>query len=254
MSDIFLSARRMLDRAEHHLRDLDTQVKAFAREKPWSHVIEMDDEGTTELHKIRFGETVSDDLPHIIFDCANNTRSALDQMSFAIAVRYTGKSTPKSAKFPFGPDATAFVNNLKGGCKDLPPEIQMLYASFKPYKGGNNTLWGLNELANGPKHRTLMPVMLGNVAMTFTRLPSGNANLVEPLRWDRAKNEIIFAEVREGGEFKYSANLTFGVAFDDVDDVIRGQSPIGFLASAIDEVARVLAAAETASRDLGLIP
>jgi hypothetical protein len=46
-----------------------------------------------------------------------------------------------------GPTEDAVRNNAKGGCKDLPAEITMLFEGFKPYKGGNNALRALNEIA-----------------------------------------------------------------------------------------------------------
>jgi len=158
MADLFASPKNMLRRAKYHINDLNTQISAFMHDKPWSHVIEKDVDGITDLHKVKFNKRLSDDLPGIVFDAANNLRPVLDQMAFAIAVVHTGKINPTSAKFPFGPTESKMLNNANGGCKDLPPVIQALFEGFRPYKRGNDALWALNELANTPKHKILIPL------------------------------------------------------------------------------------------------
>src|SRR5436190_12345909 len=158
MADIFSSPRQMLRNAKRHLANLEIEINRFGEEKPWAYVIEDDPDTPTKIHKVKFTKQLSEFLPGIVFDCANNLRPVLDQTAFAIAVRHTRNSRPKSAKFPFGPDELHMLNNLSGGCKDLPTEIRDLFKSFKPYKGGNNALWALNELCNVPKHMLLYPV------------------------------------------------------------------------------------------------
>jgi hypothetical protein len=168
MANIFDGPNRMLSRGRHHIAELTTQINSFVQDKPWSRVIEVDTDGTTELHKIRFTRRLSEDLPNIVFDAANNLRSALDQAAFQIAVRHTGSAAPKHAKFPVGPTRDHMLNNLAGGCKDLPQEIQTLFSGFEPYMGGNDILWALNELCNAPKHKTLVPVQLSGGAITIS--------------------------------------------------------------------------------------
>lgn len=244
----------MLERAEHHIRDLDAQIKAFVQKQPWRHIIELDDTERCQLHKIKFTERISNDLGHITFDCVNNLRSALDQLGFAIAVKYTGDPNPSKCKFPFSSKPSEFANHIKGACKQLPPEIQSLFASLQPYKGGNNTLWGINELANGSKHKILVPVEIGSPRLSFYahEIPKGVE--VPDLRYDSDKHEFIFAKVPNGIEFKYNAHFTFGVAIEAADDVIRGQSPIALLLAMTDEVARILSETEKVCRSINLIP
>ena len=102
MIDALASPRGMLRRARQQIGDLDAQIKSFMKEKPWSHVVAKDADGVTDLHKIKFTTRLSEDLPHIVFEAANNMRSALDQLGFTVA-NLTGKIAPKSCKFPMGP-------------------------------------------------------------------------------------------------------------------------------------------------------
>lgn len=254
MANIFKSPRTMVGRAKHHLADLEAQINAFAKDKPWTQVVETDLDGIGQILKVKFTKRLSDDLPHIIFDCVNNLRPALDQAAFGIAVKHTGNANPKSAKFPFGPTETDMLNNLAGAGKDLPTEIRELFKGFKPYKGGNNALWAMNELCNAPKHKIIYPVTIGGrIGM------GGNAAISKPIilggGWDREKNEITLARITDpsGVDGQLNFNGTFAVALDDVDEVIRGQNPVAVLRTMVGEVERVLVATERECRRIGLI-
>jgi len=224
----------MLNRAKRHLADLEAQINAFVRDKPWTVVIEKEPDGVTNSFKVKFTKRLAEDLPNVVFDCANNLRSGLDQIAFAIGVKHTGVSNPKSAKFPFGPTEADMLNNKKGGCKDLPTEIADFFAAFKPYKGGNNTLWALNELCNAPKHKMIYPLSLGSgtVGLGGNFAVAGGLRLIPPARgWNSEKNEIIFATFPDGGtQGNPNFNIAFTVAFDEVDEVIRGQNPKTWMA------------------------
>jgi len=253
MADLFASPKQMFRRAKHHISDLSTQIDAFTHDKPWSHVVEKNVDGITD-HKVKFNKRLSDDLPSIAFDAANNLRSVLDQMAFAIAVNHTGINNPKSAKFPFGPTKPDMINNAKGACKDLPPIIQVLFESFCPYKGGNNALWALNELANTPKHKMIVPLAIGGGITTVTPkgLVTGSITILPP-QWDREKNEIVFLSAGHGSQISYDANVSYTVALDDIDEIIRGQHPVAVLNAMASEVERVLMTTEAECRRIGLI-
>jgi hypothetical protein len=246
----------MLGRAKRHLADLEAQINAFSRDKPWNMVVEKDADGITNVIKIKFTERLSEDLPHIVFDCANNLRSALDQAAFAIATKHVGHSMAKSAKFPFGLSEGDMLNNLAGGCKDLPTEISDLFQGFKPYKGGNNALWAMNELCNAPKHKMLYPVVIGDggVGLGGNFAVGASSLQIGPSRWDSEKNEIAFARFPDGAiQGNPNFNLAFTVTLDDVDEVIRGQNPIQVLRAMTGEVERILVATERECRRIGLI-
>lgn len=256
MIDPFASPRQMLRRAKDHIEDLKTQINFFAHEKPWTIVTETEADGVTKLWKIKFTKAIADDLPNIIFDAANNMRAVLDQMAFAIGQRHTGIDKPKSAKFPFGPTEPNMLDNLAGGCKDLPSEIRDVFRGFKPYKGGNNPLWAMNELCNVPKHQMLYPVAIGSgtsYISTVSPLIHGPWAVKRPI-WDRETHEIKLARIGPQGQFEEYLNTSFAIVLDDVDDVIRGQQPVSVLNAMAGEVERVLMATEAECRRIGLIP
>jgi len=147
MTDVFRSPQLTLIRAHHHIRDFRETVNRFVAEKPWTRFVDKNSNPGKYLYKIKFRQQLPEILPCILFDATNNLRAVLDQVGYASAVAARGSSL-KATKFPFGPTEEGFRNNLAGGCKDLPLEMQDLFRSFNAYKGGNDTLWSLNANAN----------------------------------------------------------------------------------------------------------
>jgi hypothetical protein len=207
--DHFAGPKSLLRRAHQLISDLESGILAFTQEKPWSHIVEKDSGGTGDVHKIKFTDRLSDDLPNVLFDAANNLRSVLDQAAFASARLY-GKTQPTSAKFPFGRTEAFMINNARGGCKDLPPTIQTLFVSFKPFKGGNSTLWALSELANTPKHMMMVPVVIGGGGLLISSDVSGPVTFENP-EWDSVNNEIVFLRIAPETKVSYNAQIAFSV-------------------------------------------
>jgi hypothetical protein len=246
MTDLFASPKNMLRWGKKRIADLHTEIEVFAKDKPWSYVVEPDPQSRQYLHKLAFTARITDDLPNILFDAANNLRSALDQTAFTVGVRNTGTPNPKFAKFPFGPTELDVINNAAGGCKDLPTEIRDFFVSFKPHKRGNAPLWALNELANTPKHKTLKPLFVG-AWIGGSTLPT-----VSVLKkWHRERHDIVFANSADP-DVRYDANFAFTVAFDDIDETIRGKNPVSVLNAMAGEVERVLVGTEVECRRIGL--
>ena len=132
----------------------------------------------------------------------------------------------------------------------LPLEIQTLFRSFKPYNGGNNPLWTLNQLRNAT-HTALTPIGFPVGGMALRNIPGGKFE-IPAVRWDSEKDEMIFAKVPAGSTFNCDFNLTFLVAFGEVD---LGEGPITIdrlqLMSA--EVRRVINDTEAECRRLGFM-
>jgi hypothetical protein len=253
MHEPFITAKMLLGRAKNQLADLREQINTFSDSNTWARIVEKDVDGVTDIHKIRMPTNPSVEWTHIVFETTNNLRSALDQTAFNVAI-LIGKPDAKSAKFPFGPTEADMLNNLAGGCKDLPPEIRSIFAAFRPYKGGNNTLWALNELVNTKKHKLLIPVAMTSMQVEIPALVRGDPLVMEYFAVDGAKQEITFLRVRsEGQHLKYEVNITPTIAIDHSEEIIRGQHPISLLDAMRGEVERVCMATEAECRRMGLI-
>jgi hypothetical protein len=141
MPDLFYSPRLTLSRAQHHIRDFSQMVREFVDSKPWVYFVDKETQPGQDLHKVRFTSELPDVLPCVLFDATNNLRAVLDQAGYASAVAAQRQSL-KAVKFPFGPTEQKWRENMKGACKDLPPEISAIFEGEKGYKGAEMTRSG----------------------------------------------------------------------------------------------------------------
>ncbi len=256
MTDIFYSPRLTLARAEHHIRDFNGIVDQYVQSKPWIVFVDRDSNPSQDLYKVEFTDTLRQMLPCILFDATNNLRAVLDQAGYASAVAAKSSSL-KAVKFPFGLTESNFRNNLAGGCKDLPTEICAIFERSNAYKGGDNTLWALNEIANANKHFALKPLVIGNPSAFFSGESVGEGGLqqiVSPggfgIGWDPEKSEITLMSVPSGSNFRVDADITFNVAIDGVD-VLEGQQAVHVLNAMCQKVQCILLDTEAECRRLG---
>ena len=247
----------MLARAKHHIQDVKSQVDAYIKSKPGTYAVEIDPDGFHKLHKVRFIRP-PEIIANIVFDAANNLRATLDQAGYASAVA-ANSSSLKATKFPFAPDAIKFGQNVIGGCKDLPPAIRTLFASFKSYKGGNDILWAMNELCNTSKHLSLVPVSLKRGAMGWVKVTPKIFGALAPNKinfpkWDPEKHEIIFDRTHPLTDLQFDADsdLKFSVAVEAIE-VVRSEPLIGILNNMALEVESILLATEAECRRVGFI-
>lgn len=105
----------------------------------------------------RIETPLPDDIAWEVVEGVGHLRAALDKMLIAI-VEANGRGV-SGVGFPFGgisengqvePFPTARHTTLK---KKLTPEQWALLMSQKPYPGGSDILWSVNEVANFDKHR-----------------------------------------------------------------------------------------------------
>ena len=274
MRDPFASPRLTILRAQHHINDLNSRINGFVSSQPWSYAIEKNANHTLDLHKIKFARRLDADLPCVVFDASNNLRAALDQAGYAAAL-LGGKIEPKSSNFPFGDDEDGLKSVIgRGKCKDLPPEILSLFRAFKPYKGGNTTLWALNKLCNSKKHCGLIPFAIGHATIAlsvgktetsveyhpgFRRISvSGNVGFfggpmsVKSPQWDPEKYEITLVSTPANSTTNHQPNVTLNVTLDGIE-ALRSKPAVAVLNEMMRVVDGILSATEAKCRRLGLI-
>jgi hypothetical protein len=252
MADVFHSARLTLVRAQHRFNEFDRAVRDFVEDKPWTYTVDNQTEPGTDIHKIEFTRRLPEMLPCILFDAVNNLRAVLDQAGYAAAVAGKSKST-KSVKFPFGPTEADWRRNLDGGCKDLPPSIRAFFETFKSYKGGNDTLWALNEIANAKKHLALLPLRIGQGwATIYTTGEMGQGFFTGPdIGWNPSKDEMILMKCSPSDpKLKVDGHFTFSVAIGGID-VVASQQAVHVLQSMSSMAESILLGTEAECRRLG---
>jgi hypothetical protein len=258
---VFQSPSLTLVRAQHHIRDLETQIHLFTREKPWAYFVDQDTEPGREAHKIRFTKPLPEILPCIVFDAANNLRAVLDQAGYAAALA-GGKIIPGKPRartnFPFADTLSNLDNHIdsRGACDDLPTEITAIFREFNPYKGGNDPLWALNQLCNTKKHCSLVPIQIGGGEVFLTGRLSGPgwfSEITGPghLGWNPEKNEItLMITSQTGAKADITANIYPTVAIGGIE-TLSGKPAVTVLDGMADIVERVLLATEAECRRLG---
>ena len=259
MANVFDSARLTFCRAEHHINEFKSTISGFINSNPWTRIVDKDSNPGKHIHKIKIIRDLPKMLPCILFDAANNLRAVLDQAGYASAVAANSPSL-KAVKFPFGPDEEHWRNNLAGGCKDLPAEIRAVFEEFKAYKGGNDTLWALNEIANTKKHCALIPLKISTSFVSFSaaiQLKKSNSAPVmigdSPVLgagWDAAKREVELAICPANVEPQISGHFSFSVAIEDIE-VARGQDARRVLDTMAHEVRNALSTTEAKCLSLG---
>jgi hypothetical protein len=247
MSDIFHSSKYMIARAKHHLSDFERQLDEFFKTNPYESVVDIDTNTSEKVQKLKLVKPLPAVLPAIAADTVNNLRSALDQAIFAISSTIGVKKT----YFPFAKDGAHFQNAVKGRCKDLPQEITDLICTFKPYKGGNNLLWALNELSNTNKHAIICPTAMvaGERHIKYMKI-SGNI-ACEPPVWDRLKNEMELFRQSLDSVVEFNFDLTLYVAVCNVE-FVDGQEAQVVLNEFVRIVEDVITALEAESNRLGI--
>jgi hypothetical protein len=239
----FSSARRKLARAKEHFQELNRQLADYLEERPYQQIIEPDPANAEQLeHKIKITKPLPDSLGDVVGDVVTNLRAALDHATYALAAE--GKTEdPKNAAFPFARTEPEFENSLKGRAKDVPAKYYDLLRSFKPYKGGNEVLWGLNMICNADKHKMLTPV--GMAVRRAGIAIEGVGWFSAPLNptWDRSKNEIVVLTVHKETKINYKFPFRMFVVFENVE-LVGGEPVDSILQQTIDEVERVLGAIE----------
>jgi hypothetical protein len=255
VADPLDSSRYSVEHAKRRIAEFDGEATVFFNSQPYQGVIERNANGTQERYKFKLVKPMPAALQGIAFDALNSLRSALDQAAFACAVA-AGRNG-KNAKFPFSAHAADMkgkvtgYSNGKGRSKDIPKEVFDFMAACRPYRGGNDLLWALNELANSHKHEIVTPVAIAADQMLVDHAEfSGRAEIGFP-RWDRVKQEIVIATVNTAHVKKLDVKVRTFIAIAKVD-VVAGKPAVGILNELTRMVDGILGGVEAESRRIGL--
>jgi hypothetical protein len=253
MTDPLASPKRRLSRAKAKFKALIRRGKAFGAKSPYAMVTEDDLQAGFRFYKFKITKRLPLGTSELAWEIVEELRSALDQLGYACAVA-SGKTAPKNTYFPIADSAAQLDTDVigRGRCKDVPADIVALFRSFQPYKGGNEAIWTLNRLANGNKHRFVLPAGAAaeqSISLGTLILPPG-ASIHVP-RWDREKNEMLVLSTPIGTEVKYDLGFAVYVAFGEVD-AVAGEPVVPILNAMVHDVERILADTEAECRRIGL--
>ncbi len=177
------------------------------------------------------------DLIHVIVgEVAYQLRSALDVAAVALA-RLNGAKNVRHVSFPFATTEHGFLAML-ANMIDLSQPVKDAIASFTPYRGGNDLLYGLHDLCNTDKHNNLI-ASIRRVGNRITPRSSGDLNEQAALGVVAAR--FACAMIDHGNEA--FDGLEFKLGMDDEDpsevtDLMNRKMPItvGLIFSGTDNL------------------
>jgi hypothetical protein len=246
------NSRRQIARAKEHCADVERKFKAFWDGHKQTPFFEPDPQRSEyEILKIRIEDPIPiDSFADSAHDAVTNLRSSLDSAGYALA-EGSGRSRLRSTGFSFANSAAELENQIKGRSKDIPEEIYPIFRAYQPYRGGNDTLWALNEACNAHKHQGLVRLdtgtRLGNIMLT-----GGLVNLFSPPLWDSLKQEIECGTFFKGSKVEGNIEVGMFIAFDEIE-VIGGEPVSRVLGYFVEIVEDIISTLEAEGTRLGFL-
>lgn len=240
MLDHFESPKSLVSHAREEITNLDARLAEFFGKHPYARIIDIDRDTGEKVHKFRLTAKLPGKVSNIVKDIAGNLRDALDHAVYGCAVSLYG-GEPSDTGFPFAKDAAGVDGELKGKrLRGNPPEIRSFLAAFNPYPGGNDLLWGLNQIRNPNTHRIIVPVGTAVVSNSseMRNLQGGTSLKFGYSHWDPAKNEVEFLRASPDWTFQYKVQIAFDVTFEGTL-LLSGKPLVPTLIAIADEVERV---------------
>lgn len=147
----------------------------------------------------------------------------------------------KKTGFPFGQTAEEVSRRQKASGN--PILLQPFLSEFRPYKGGNNTLWDLNQIRNANTHRFIVRTTIAaHPILSFRKAAISGPSIFEN-KWNPEAKELEYMRVGIGSELEYRSRFAVNVTFCGIE-AVAGKAVIPTLEAMADEVARVVAAIE----------
>ncbi|MCA0302820.1 MAG: hypothetical protein LCH95_10475 [Proteobacteria bacterium] len=255
MADLFASPRQLISHACDEIKAAGSMIDTFAKSQTGTQAVYVDPVTRQNVFCVRIaGPDLPPKVMNIVKDAAGNLRDALDHSVYAAAVA-KGGGEPKHTKFPFAQNAAGVQGELHSRfCSDVPIEIHPLLTGFKPYEGGNDTLWALNQLRNPNTHRFIVPVgsaaLVGNLGISTAAI-TGNSEIGYS-RWSPTKKEIEYMRLGPGSTIQHQVSISLGVTFEGIK-AIAGKAVIPTLDAMASEVERIVSDIEAECRRVGFI-
>lgn len=170
---MFESAKLKVERANHHIADIERQFAVFVKENPHRLSLRTNPQNGALDFRIRTGKDIPDSLALAVGDAVHNIRTALDHMTWEI-VGEDGGTQDRYLKLPTGDNRTNFEAACQG-LKTPRQEIKDMFKALEVFPGGvGSEMYSINLLDNADKHTVLRPVLRATTISHFKILnPDG---------------------------------------------------------------------------------
>src|SRR5579863_5427772 len=119
-----------------------------------------DEPTLTRTHYIASAADVPRQIAAITGDVLQKLRSALDHLAYQLFESGTGRAgnDGKHVYLPIFDSASRCAAGLESKVRGMQRNAVDAIKALKPYRGGDDTLWRLQQLNNRDKHRLLVTV------------------------------------------------------------------------------------------------
>lgn len=261
MSARLVGVRAKIERAKHHISDLEGQIVAFRGTNPYALRSDYDPQTGERVFRAVVRAEIPISFAVIAGEAAHHLRSALDHLAWQL-VEANGGTPDWNTCFPLhnSPprDEGTFTRKVQG----MSATAVDLVRSKQPYQAGFEVLGALHEVDNFDKHRLLLVAAYGIRQLGFSyHNPNLDLNpalreIVEQLRADVPPTvespAVRFLMSRNGAEVARLAwpggpepqvgegsDLAYEVAFAQ-PEVVEGQPIIPILRQFCEAVEHVV--------------
>ncbi len=188
---MFEGPRLRINRADRHIRDLKSALEAYCETDFCRIGVDAETKEGVSIVRLEPSKELPGDIPLMLGDAVHNLRAALDFLACDI-VRSGGKQPTRYTRFLFDVSREKLVAALEtGALKAARPDlVDVIVDAVRPYKGGDDSLYGLNDLDIDDRHRLIVPV--------FAVVALHNVSFRDP---ERGLVKVGKLDVGPGGEF-----------------------------------------------------
>lgn len=251
MTNPLAASQENISRARRKFDDLKASVNRHLEARPYSIRVHRD----SDLSHIiaRREKDVDVDIAFDTVEIVQRLRIALDKATSTL-VDFNGRGT-SGVGFPFGgvdrntgkpnPFPDERMTGKHGLEKKLTASQWKFICAQRPYPGGNDTLWAINEIANEDKHRKDLVTVAPNLSYGFAmrngvidRLTIGPAEFQHLLTDEERETVLVSmgAMASEADiEHLFSVSVIFGNGFG-----VNGRNVLGTLNEQIRQTAHII--------------
>lgn len=225
MANPLQASHENVARAKRKFTDLKGAINRHLQGNPYSLRVERDSSLT---HIIACREKDIDiDTSFDVVDIVLRLRAALDKA--VVALVSANQRGTSGVGFPFGgidrntgqpnefPDLR--MTGKDGLEKKLSPESWLFLCSQRPYPGGNDILWAINEIANTDKHREGLVTVSPNLSHGF-KIGTGFIDVLklnpaefQHLLRDEERETVLLSVGQEASQADMQHSISISVVF-----------------------------------------
>jgi hypothetical protein len=179
------------DMSLHRARKLISQVESAERDHLASDALRLESTEPADamagapVVRVRVTEPPPGEVAVLGSEALAACRQALDDLAVSLVV--ASRRAPRSTTFPIAPDAHAYLEEERHCLRHANQEARRAVRSVTPWKGGDDVLWDLRQIAEAAGPVIGLDIGLGQVVeLAPTRVPSVLGVLQPGFRTTRA--------------------------------------------------------------------